>query len=138
MKKYKDYVFESVSHPDFEKDFDVIIEDLDKFWRKLDYSLDLITDFNSGKYHEDEKKKQKQQQKQQKQKPTPPEKMRNGVLLQYSYVTNSGRTTVVTIDTPDNGMNTDTALVKPANNPGSKTYPVKWSRLTPFVPVSTT
>ena len=132
MKTYKDYVFEAVSHPDFNDKFEEVCDKLDEFWSSLDISFDNLEDFNSKTPQQNT---QQTQQKQQKPVNTPPEKMRNGSLIEYNYVTNSGKTVVVTIDTPDNGTNTNTALVKPVYPPNSKKiYPVKWSRLTPLAP----
>lgn len=139
MKKYKDYVFEAVSHPEFNDKFEDICDKLDEFWSNLEIAFDALEDYN-----------QKDPQKvlaanaQKKVNPpvkrTPPEKMKNGTLIQYNYVTNSNNTIVVTIDTPDNGTNANTAIVKPIRPiKGSKInpFPAKWDRLKPLVPVTT-
>jgi hypothetical protein len=132
MKKYKDYVFEAISYPEFNDDFEDICDKLDEFWSNLDISFDALEDYN-----------QKDPQKvinsntQKKTTSTPPEKMKNGALIQYNYLTNSGNTIVVTIDTPDNGTNTSTAIVKPIKGTKKIPFPAKWNRLTQLMLVPT-
>ena len=148
MKNYRDYIFENATLPDFENDYVAICDKINEFWVILDDRLEDLEEFNMRNAQDVFKKNStpitpvkpvvKKQNNPPKQKPKPPEKMKNGKLVEYNYVTNSGKKTIVTIDTPDNGMNTNTALVKPLNKPTSKTYPVTWDRLTPLVPVSTT
>lgn len=139
MKNYKDYVFEAVSHPDFNDKFEDICDKLDEFWSNLDIAFDELEDFNSKDPQKVANINAQSSQKQQ-QKATPPEKMKNGSLIQYKYLNNSGNTITVTIDTPDNGTNTNTAIVKsvrPIKGTKNMSFPAKWSRLTPLVPVTT-
>lgn len=134
MKNYKDYVFEAVLNPDFNSDFEVIIDKIDEFWEILDEAFDKLESINAR--NPQEAANDNAQKKIAPVKPIPPEKMKNGALIQYSYVTNSGNTIIVTIDTPDNGTNTNTAIVKPIKPiKGTKIYPfpAKWTRLIPIV-----
>ena len=81
MKTYKDYVFEAVSHPDFNDKFEEVCDKLDEFWSSLDIAFDNLEDFNSKTPQQNT---QQTQQKQQKPVNTPPEKMRNGSLIEYN------------------------------------------------------
>jgi len=119
MKNYKNYVFETVSNPDFNSEFEVIIDNIDQFWSMLDEAFDKLEEYNS------QPPKDVATANAGKTTQTPTKPVQNGM---YEYTTNSGKTEIVQIVTPE--TNTNTAEVKPINPPGSN-HPAEWSRLKP-------
>lgn len=117
MKKYNDYIYEGLNSKEYNDSYDLISGELTTFWSNLRRDFDKL---NNGGITTSTTVKPEH-------KLIPPVKDKI-----YKYNTQTGKVETVKILVPDNGENTNTAIVQNVNKPGKMgQHTANWSRLTP-------
>lgn len=115
MKKYNDYIYEGVDSKEFNDSYDLISSELKTFWFNLKKDISNLN--NEVTISSTVKPEQKI---------SPPLKDKI-----YNYNTQTGKVETVKILVPDNGQNTNTAIVQNVNKPGKMgQHTANWSKLT--------
>lgn len=128
MKKYNDYIYEGLNGQEFIDSYNMISSELTAFWKNLKTDIANISNNNStvsGTTTATTVNPEKSETKND--KFTPPVK---GEI--YNYNTQTGKVETVKILVPDNGQNTNTAIVQNINKPGKMgQHTANWTRLAP-------
>ncbi len=116
MKKYNDYIYEGLNSKEYNDSYDLISSELKTFWINLKKDItNLDNNVTTSTTIKPEHKL------------IPPVKDKI-----YKYNTQTGKVETVKILVPDNGENTNTAIVQNVNKPGRMgQHTANWSRLTP-------
>lgn len=146
MKRYADYIFEGLDTKQYVEMYKTVSSDLEKFWSDLEEKLDSFGDTNDRSANDvlEFNKNKRLERKNANQSVTPtsgattaattiyndPQLVAPRKEYIYNYKTNAGDSETVEIVEPDNGTNTQTAIVRNVNKQGDQgKHPAKWSNL---------